>query len=369
MNPTQVSSRKMLRRTAIASAAGALCLTAAFAQTASDDRAQQCRTDARGRMNDACRADPRAVEINGVDTIPQTSERELPKITHVLGDERALRETRSERVEAAPPGAGRMSAAGTPNFASGADLLSGEDRRSLDELAAKVRGRQGLRFEIVGHTDTQPISPALRSRFADNEALGLARARATGRYLGERLGLPESAFVASSRGFTQPVATPAQDPANWPANRRVEVQVFWQEAAAPRRTEVVTRTDPTECRMLTPLAEATGPMRISIDGRPEGEASSESSADRQRCVDVGLERNGLRLQYDNLSQPRRLSAAAWPTIAVPGERIRFAGYSNYLLFLAQGRAAPLHRQRRAPGHAARDRAARCRPARRMDGAA
>ena len=337
MKPIQVSSRKVLRHTAISSAAAALCFAAALAaaQNAPDDRAGQCKADARGRMSDACRADPRAVEINGVDAIPQTSERELPKISYVLGDERALRETRSERHEAVPATVGRTSAQSSPTFGSGADLLSAQDRRSLDELADKVRGKPDLRFEIVGHTDTQPISPALRSRFPDNEALGLARAQATGRYLTQRLGLPESAFTASSRGFTQPLATPAQDPANWPANRRVQVEVFWQEAAAPRRTEVVTRTDPTECGMLTPLPEATGPLRISIDGKADGETQQASSADRQRCVDVGLERNGLRLQYDNLSQPRRLSGAAWPTIAVPGERIRFSGYSNYLLFLGK----------------------------------
>jgi outer membrane protein OmpA-like peptidoglycan-associated protein len=333
-------NKKSLRRTAIASAAGALCLWAgmgsALAQTPPQDADRQCRTDARGRMDDACRADPRAVEINGVDMIPQTSERELPKISIVLGDERALVETRGERVEAAAAVAVDRDAAGSARFASGGDLLTAQDRKALDELAAQVQGRQNLRFEIVGHTDVQRISPALKLRFPDNEALGLARAQATGRYLAQRLGLPESAFAASSKGPAQPVAMPAQDPANWPANRRVEVRVFWQEPvqAAPRRSEILTRTDPTECGMLTPLAAATEPMRISIDGRPEG-AAAMSGADRQRCIDVGLERNDLRLQYDNLSQPRRLSAAAWPTIAVPGETVKFAGYSNYMLFLAK----------------------------------
>jgi hypothetical protein len=64
-----------------------------------------------------------------------------------------------------------------------------------------------------------------------------------------------------------------------------------------------------------------------------GEGST--SADRQRCVDVQLERNQLRLQYDNLSQPRRLSASAWPTTVVAGDTVRFAGYSNYLLFTSK----------------------------------
>ena len=108
MKPIQVSARKVLRRTAISSAAGALCLAAAIAaaQSTPNDRDRQCTVDARGRMSDACRADPRAIEINGADAIPQTSERELPKISYVLGDERALRETRTERVEAMPASVG-----------------------------------------------------------------------------------------------------------------------------------------------------------------------------------------------------------------------------------------------------------------------
>jgi outer membrane protein OmpA-like peptidoglycan-associated protein len=338
----RVLTKKALRRTATASATSALCLWiglgAAGAQARTDG---QCTVDARGRMNDACRADPRAVEINGVDVIPQTSERELPKITFVLGDERSLNESRTQQSEAVPPTAVDQSAASLAKFASGGDVLNAQDRRALDDLADKVKGREHLRFEIIGHTDVQQISPALRSRFPDNLYLGLARARATGKYLTERLGLPASAASAESRGPTEPVAVPAADPANWPANRRVEVRVYWQDLtpAAPRLTEVVKLSDPTECGALTPLAplsplSPTTPLSITIDGKPEGDAQM-TSADRQRCIDVGLERNNLRLQYDNLSQPRRLSAAAWPTTAVPGETVKFAGYSNYMLFLGK----------------------------------
>ncbi|MGX5653131.1 hypothetical protein ACWKW4_23010, partial [Hydrogenophaga borbori] len=39
------------------------------------------------------------------------------------------------------------------------------------------------------------------------------------------------------------------------------------------------------------------------------------------------------LQVDSLSQPRRLNAAAWPTNVAPGDTVRFAGHSNYLLIL------------------------------------
>jgi hypothetical protein len=104
--------------------------------------------------------------------------------------------------------------------------------------------------------------------------------------------------------------------------------------------------DPGVCRTFTAFGTDDAPLRLSVDGQllaadgtpsggkgtGEGATEGATSADRQRCVDVQLERNQLRLQYDNLSQPRRLSASAWPTTVVAGDTVRFAGYSNYLLF-------------------------------------
>ncbi|RUR70465.1 OmpA family protein [Variovorax guangxiensis] len=98
---------------------------------------------------------------------------------------------------------------------------------------------------------------------------------------------------------------------------------------------------PSVCRTLTAFGTDDAPLRLSVDGQllsPDGKqpaADGATSADRQRCVDVQLERNQLRLQYDNLSQPRRLSASAWPTTVVAGDTVRFAGYSNYLLFTSK----------------------------------
>lgn len=327
---------KPLRRAALSSAVGAACLSLgmAAAQPVQSADADTCQADARGRFSDRCAPDPRAIEINGVDRIPETAERELPKLTVVLGDERALQETRSEQTEVTPGAAIERHDSHTPHFESGADLLKPADRQRLDQIVAQVKGHPKLRFEIVGHTDVQPISERLQARFPDNHALGLARANRVGRYLTGQLGLPESAFSVSSKGPDEPLATPREDRAHWAANRRVEVRVYWQDEAAPvtRISTTVVRTDPSECHMLSPYAESDGPLRITIDGRPEVGADS-SSADRQRCIDVRLEQNQLRLQYDSLSQPRRLNAAAWPTTVVAGDAVQFAGYSNYLLFL------------------------------------
>ncbi|WKB56152.1 OmpA family protein [Eleftheria terrae] len=328
------------RHAALSGAVAAACLAMA-AQVVAQPASQQpmppdahCGTDARGRFNDRCTADRRAVEVHGVDRLPETSERELPKLTFILGDERTLQERRHEDSVQLPGAAEDRSDTHTPRFDSGADLLKPEDRRRLDDIVAKVKGRPQLRFEIVGHTDVQRISRSLRARFPDNQALGLARAHQVGRYLTQQLGLPETAYQAASKGPDQPRAEPREAPANWAANRRVEVSVYWQEEAAPRAMSSVRleRSDPTECNMLTPYAEGDGPLRITIDGDPQLGKDS-SSADRQRCIDVRLERHRLRLQYDSLAQSRRLNAAAWPTTVAAGDTVRFAGYSNYLLFL------------------------------------
>lgn len=323
-------------RAALSSAVAAACLGMgmALAQTPASAEASADNTQQRGRFSDRSAADARAVEIDGRDHLPATAERELPKLSFVLGDPRALHSTSVEHREQQPGASSEQAADHSARFDSGEDLLLDSDRERLDAIVAQVKGRSGLRFQIVGHTDVQPISPRLRPRFADNHALGLARARQVGRYLAQQLGLPASAFSHASKGPDEPLATPREDRANWAANRRVEVQVYWTEQAPPstvvRTTEL--RSDPSACHMLSAYEADNSPLRLTVDGAPVIGLDS-SSADRQRCIDVQLEEKRLRLQYDSLSQPRRLNAAAWPTTVAPGDAVRFAGHSNYLLFL------------------------------------
>ncbi|MEO6277008.1 OmpA family protein [Roseateles sp.] len=333
-------TRPNFRRAALAGAAAATCLAMSLpalpALAADAASAATCHADARGRFSDRCQADRRAVEIDGRDHLPASSERELPKLTVILGDPRGLKEQREELSRTIPGTVQPREDSHTPHFDSGEDLLKPEDMARLDAIVAQVRGRPGLRFEIVGHTDVQRIKPELLPRFPDNQALGLARAQQVGRYLTQQLGLAASAYRADSRGPDEPLATPKEDRANWSANRRVEVRVYWQETT-PAQVEKqvrVTQLDPSACNMLTPYASDDSPLRLTIDGQAVV-GSDSSSADRQRCIDVRLERDRLRLQYDNLVQPRRLNATAWPATAVPGEAVSFAGYSNYRLFVAR----------------------------------
>jgi outer membrane protein OmpA-like peptidoglycan-associated protein len=57
------------------------------------------------------------------------------------------------------------------NFESGRAELLPRAREQLIALAERMRGKQGLRFEIVGHTDNQRISQRLKAIYPDNQAL------------------------------------------------------------------------------------------------------------------------------------------------------------------------------------------------------
>lgn len=350
-------SMKSIRpsRTLVARAVVLACLSAggALAQDAPSRTTRADTTDCardRGRLSDHCAEDRRAVEITGMQRLPESSERELPRLTVLLGDDRPVA-ARSAPAPFTPPATGTAAAPSPrqhedrhmPRFDSGEDLLKPQDRARLDAIVAQVKGQPGLRFEIVGHTDAQRISPALRPRFPDNQALGLARARQVAAYLGERLGLKASAFSIDSKGPDEPLAAPAVERANWPANRRVEVRVYWRDTpVAVTPPPVQAAMDPGVCDALAPMAVDDGqPWRLTVDGRLPASATAApgtqgavaaTSADRQRCTDVLLERHQLRLQYDSLSQPRRLNGAAWPTTVSAGQTVRFAADSNYRLF-------------------------------------
>ena len=320
-------------------------------------------TVARGRMSDAAHADARAVEINGRDVIPSTSERELPNLVFDLyGEQRKLEDAAVEATE--PDAPGTAATAGTPRsetqntrFESGRGELLANYRAELDRIAELVHGRPNLHFNIVGHTDSQRISKPLQKTYPDNQALGLARAKRVGGYLRDKLGLSDGAFQFDSKGETAPIADNGT-PEGMARNRRVEVQVFWNDPgtpaqpATPATPRLVAVKDPTECGVLSPLPAANGaaaaaPFAISVDGKPVEDGRARNSADRQRCIDVALERDHLRLQYDNLAQARRLNATVWPLTAKYGDAVQFRGYSNYLPFIRKAemrieRGDPLH---------------------------
>lgn len=107
-------------------------------------------------------------------------------------------------------------------FPSGQATLSKEGQRALREVASTLKRQySGARFEIEGHTDTDPIK---KSKFSSNRELSIARAMAVLTYLVEECGIPDDQCIVSGHGQYDPVA-PNQSDSEKAKNRRVEIVV------------------------------------------------------------------------------------------------------------------------------------------------
>lgn len=222
---------------------------------------------------------------------------------------------------------------GATNFVSGRAELLPAGREALDALIVRLRGKRGIRFEIVGHTDNQRISASLRKTYPDNQALSEARALTVAAYLKERLSLAAGAFAVSGKGETMPVADNGT-PEGMAKNRRTEIRVWFEEpvATAPTAPATVKRTVTTDA-----CAPGTGPdvqdFSVSFDGVPIAGDTRQREADRQRCVDVALEKADIQVKYDPLQAAPALNVWMAPGVAVRGVPVNFGTYTNYAFWL------------------------------------
>jgi flagellar motor protein MotB len=98
----------------------------------------------------------------------------------------------------------------------------------LRRILEGMRDRRNVRLHLVGHADTQPLSPALAAVFGDNEGLSRERAGEVAELLKRTLGLPAEGIAYEWAGDQQPVASNATE-AGRAQNRRVEVEVWYDE--------------------------------------------------------------------------------------------------------------------------------------------
>src|SRR5262249_17018620 len=100
-------------------------------------------------------------------------------------------------------------------------------RKALDGL----RERRNVRLHLVGHADTQGLSPTLARTFGDNAGLSRERAGEVAEYLKRALQLKPDAIAYEWAGDTHPIAT--NDTVEGRAlNRRVEVEVWYDQPKA-----------------------------------------------------------------------------------------------------------------------------------------
>jgi outer membrane protein OmpA-like peptidoglycan-associated protein len=112
-----------------------------------------------------------------------------------------------------------------PKFSSFNPELSDADKRALIPILDTLKGLTDLKLEVIGHTDSVPIASRSRHIFQNNTQLSLARARSTGNFLAQQLGLNPDQVTIAGQGSKKPIArnSTTEDRAK---NRRVEVNIL-----------------------------------------------------------------------------------------------------------------------------------------------
>jgi flagellar motor protein MotB len=123
-------------------------------------------------------------------------------------------------------------------FESGVARIPDATVVSLGEILARMRDRMNLRLHLVGHADSQRLSPRLAEIYGDNMGLSRERAGEVAEYMQTALALPAEGVTYSWHGDTQPVASNETEQGR-ALNRRVEVEVWYDEVRQEATLEEV----------------------------------------------------------------------------------------------------------------------------------
>ena len=138
------------------------------------------------------------------------------------GDRFETREVASEELETV-----KLTGQVPPiHFESGVAQIPDATVAELREILEKMRAQRNVRLHLVGHADSQPLSPALAAVFGDNEGLSRERAGEVAEFLQNALGLPPESISYEWAGDAKPIASNAT-PEGRAENRRVEVEIWY----------------------------------------------------------------------------------------------------------------------------------------------
>ena len=116
-------------------------------------------------------------------------------------------------------------------FDSGEAVLKPGGQSVMRKVAAILAEHPELRIQVIGHTDSIPIRPDARSRFASNWELSTARALAAVHFLTENAGLDPHRVGALGYGEYRPIADNATADGR-AKNRRIEIAILPDQLAA-----------------------------------------------------------------------------------------------------------------------------------------
>lgn len=107
-------------------------------------------------------------------------------------------------------------------FDSGSAEIKTEAGIYLEKIGEVLLDYDKHLIEVIGHTDTVPVSSS--SRYADNMELSFFRANSVAAFLRDNKGISPTNIQASGRGEYAPVAT-NDTPEGRAQNRRVEIRI------------------------------------------------------------------------------------------------------------------------------------------------
>jgi uncharacterized repeat protein (TIGR01451 family) len=114
------------------------------------------------------------------------------------------------------------------HFESGVADIPQSTIAKLRSVLDSMKDLPNVRLHLVGHADSQPLSPALTSVFGSNEGLSRERAGEVAEFIQTALSLPAEAISFDWAGDSQPIASNATE-AGRAQNRRVEVEVWYDQ--------------------------------------------------------------------------------------------------------------------------------------------
>ncbi len=140
------------------------------------------------------------------------------------------------------------------HFESGVAKIPPDYVEKLARILESMRYRRNVRVHFVGHTDSQRLSEPLARQFGDNMGLSRERAGEVAEYFKKTLGLTPEAITYEWVGDKEPVASNDTEEGR-ALNRRVEVEVWYDEVRKASKEEEVVVPDDTKrikvCRTET----------------------------------------------------------------------------------------------------------------------
>lgn len=137
-------------------------------------------------------------------------------------------------------------------FDSGKSAIRPEHLAQLQAVLGLLQDKQNVRVHIVGHTDTQALSPRTAAKYGDNQGLSEARAAQTARIFEEKLGLANGSISTSGRAFHEPIAS-NDSPQGMQKNRRAEIEVHYDDLVRKEvEEEVFVAAKPADNRLILP---------------------------------------------------------------------------------------------------------------------